>query len=762
MTTYVHKSISHDSGHKHVAGTSVYIDDIPVPHGCLHGAFGLSSIAHGEILSINLDAVRASEGVVDVFVAGDVPGNLDISPTHVNDEPLLAKDKVMFLGQQIFLVVAQTRDQARKAATRAKIEYRELPHHISIDQALAAGGDLATSGACFMRGDLDAGLKASTHIIEREFNIGGQEQFYLESQIAMAVPGEDGEVLVHSSTQNPTEVQAMVAHCLNVPAHKVVVEVRRMGGGFGGKETQPTIFAAMAAIAATKLGVAVKIRPDRDDDMTMTGKRHDFKLSYKVGFDDAGLIECFDADLYARAGYASDLSASVTDRALFHADNAYYYPSVALRSHPLRTHTVSNTAFRGFGGPQGIILAERVIEEIARDLGADAFDIRLKNLYGVRGNLTPYHQEVIDNIAPRMMQELAESCDYHKRLEAVRSHNATNTATKKGISLMPVKFGISFTATFLNQAGALIHVYSDGSVQVNHGGTEMGQGLNIKMAQIAAEEFQIPIDLITVTATNTSKVPNTSATAASSGSDLNGKAVEDAAQKIKWRIIAFLSERESAEVVLTTNGFEVANKVIAWKDAVHAAYFERVQLSSTGFYKTPDISWDREAGRGNPFYYFSYGAACSEVTVDRYTGDYTVNRVDILHDVGKSLNPAIDLGQVEGAFIQGMGWLTKEELVWDEQGRLRTHAPSTYKIPLASDLPKQFEAKLVDWSVNEKPTIRRSKAVGEPPFNLAISVFCALDMAVASVGDPKTPTGLDAPATPERVLMAMDARDGGL
>ncbi len=762
MNKYVHKDISHDSGHKHVSGQSVYIDDIPMPKGGLHGAFGLSQIAHGEILSMDLDAVRLAPGVVEVFTAADIPGSIDISPTHCGDEPLLAGKKVMFFGQQLFLVVAHTRDEARQAAKLAKIEYKELPSIINIDQAIAAGSGVVTSGAVFKRGDIDEGIARSTHHIAGELNVGGQEHFYLEGHVALAIPNEDDEVLVHSSTQNPTEVQAMVAHCLGIAAHKVVIEVRRMGGGFGGKETQPTIFAAMAAIAAKKLGVAVKIRPDRDDDMTMTGKRHDFKLQYKVGFDDDGLIEAFDADLYARSGFASDLSGPVTDRALFHSDNAYYYPNVALRSHPLRTHTTSNTAFRGFGGPQGVILAEHVIEDIARKLDMDAFDVRMKNLYGKRGNITPYHQEVTDNIAPRLMSELAENCAYKKRLKAVHDHNASNGTTKKGISLMPVKFGISFTATWFNQAGALIHVYTDGSVQVNHGGTEMGQGLNIKMAQIVAEEFQIPLDMITVTATNTSKVPNTSATAASSGSDLNGKAVEDAALKIKSRILAFLSEREGLEVVQSSEGFVAGDKVISWKDAVKDAYLERIQLSDTGFYKTPDISWDRDLGRGSPFYYFSYGAACSEVTVDRYSGDYTVDRVDILHDVGKSLNPGIDLGQVEGAFIQGMGWLTKEELVWDDSGCLRTHAPSTYKIPLTSDLPKEFEAKLVDWSENTKPTIRRSKAVGEPPFNLAISVFCALDMAVASVGGAKMPTGLDAPATPERVLMAMDARDGGL
>jgi xanthine dehydrogenase large subunit len=555
-------------------------------------------------------------------------------------------------------------------------------------------------------------------------------------------------------------VQHIVGHVMGVPSNAVNVIVRRMGGGFGGKETQGNLFAAVAAMAAKKFGRAVKIRPDRDDDMIATGKRHDFRVEYKVGFDDDGRIEAVDATYAARCGFSADLSGPVTDRALFHADNCYYYPNVRLVSKPLKTNTVSNTAFRGFGGPQGLVGGERMIEDIAYALGKDPLDIRKANFYGGDGrNVTPYHQTVEDNIIERIVSELEASSDYAARRKAVLEFNKVNRVIKRGIALTPVKFGISFTATWYNQAGALVHVYNDGSVQLNHGGTEMGQGLYTKVAQVVADEFQIDLGHIKVTATATSKVPNTSATAASSGSDLNGMAAADAARQIKARLTEFAAEKhgvDKAAVLFEANCVRVGDQVFSFADFIKAAYMARVQLSAAGFYKTPKIHWDRAAGKGRPFYYFAYGAAVSEVSIDTLTGEYQVDRTDILHDVGKSLNPALDLGQVEGAFIQGMGWLTTEELWWDQKGRLRTHAPSTYKIPLASDRPRTFNVRLAEWSVNKEETIRRSKAVGEPPLMLAVSVLEAVSMAVASVADYKIAPRLDTPATPERVLMAVE------
>ncbi|MEO2039699.1 MAG: xanthine dehydrogenase molybdopterin binding subunit, partial [Martelella sp.] len=592
--------------------------------------------------------------------------------------------------------------------------------------------------------------------------IGGQEHFYLEGQAAMAVPQEAGGMVVHSSTQHPTEIQHKVAHALHLPMHGVRVETRRMGGGFGGKETQGNGFAAVAALAAKKLNRAIKFRPDRDEDMIMTGKRHDFVAFYDIGYDDDGVIEAIDATFAARCGFSADLSGPVTDRTLFHADSSYYYPNVHLVTRPLKTHTCSNTAYRGFGGPQGMLAGERFIEEIAYALGKDPLDIRKANFYGPNGSgrdVTPYHQTVEDNIILRVVEELEQSADYRARRQAIVDFNRTSPIIKKGIALTPVKFGISFTMTAFNQAGALVHVYQDGSVQLNHGGTEMGQGLYIKVAQVVADVFQIDLERVKITATTTGKVPNTSATAASSGSDLNGMAAYNAAKEIKDRLIAFATSHyqvAAEDIEFLPNRVRVGSKEIPFPDLVKAAYFGRIQLSAAGFYKTPKIHWDRAAGKGRPFYYFAYGAACTEVSIDTLTGEYIFERTDILHDVGRSLNPTIDIGQIEGGFVQGMGWLTTEELWWNDKGHLRTHAPSTYKIPLASDRPKIFNVKLTDFSENREPTIGRSKAVGEPPFMLAISALEAISMAVASVADYRVCPRLDAPATPERVLMAVE------
>ena len=756
----------HESAEKHVSGRADYTDDLPLPEGALHAYLGLATVAHGVIRAMDLSAVRAAPGVIDVLTAADIPGRNDVSPIGKGDDPILADGRVMFHGQPVFAVIAETRDQARRAAALAEIGYDELPFVLDPVQALAAGGDLAVPGMVLRRGDPQAALAAAPRVTEGRFTIGGQDHFYLEGQIALAIPGEDDEVTIFTSTQHPTEVQHMVAHALDVPANAVVVNVRRMGGGFGGKETQMNLFCCVAAVAAKKWHRAVKLRPDRDDDMIATGKRHDFVVDYRAGFDETGRILAVEGDWYARCGFSADLSMAVTDRALFHGDNAYFYPDVELRSHPLRTNTVSNTAFRGFGGPQGVIVAERIIEDIAYATGQDTLAVRKANLYE-NGQLTPYHQDIEDQILPRLFAELETSCDYAARRAAVLDFNArtakAGSPIRRGIALTPVKFGISFTATHFNQAGALIHVYADGSIQVNHGGTEMGQGLHTKIAQIVAEAFGVGVERIKVTKTTTEKVPNTSATAASSGTDLNGMAALDAAEQIKRRLVEFLCRAKGLqpdEIRFLQDHVIAGGETLAFSDLIETAYLARIQLSAAGFYATPKIHWDRKAGRGRPFYYFAYGAACSEVSVDTLTGEYVVERADILHDVGRSINPAIDKGQVEGAFVQGTGWLTSEELVWDETGRLRTHAPSTYKIPLAGDRPKIFNVRLADWSENREATVRRSKAVGEPPFVLGISVFEAIGHALASLADYKVAPRLDAPATPERVLMAAERLRG--
>ena len=643
---------------------------------------------------------------------------------------------------------------------RANVVYEELEPVLDVETA-RQNPRLVTEPLTLQRGDAPGAIAAAPRRLKGEISMGGQDHFYLEGQIAMAVPGEEDEVLIYSSTQHPSEIQHMVAIVLGVPNNAVNVECRRMGGGFGGKETQGNLFACVAAIAAKRTGRAAKIRPDRDDDMTITGKRHDFLVDYEAGFDEEGRIQGVDMIYAARCGFSADLSGPVTDRALFHADNAYYFPDVRLRSLPLKTNTCSNTAFRGFGGPQGMVAGERVIEEIAYAVGKDPLEIRKLNFYGENErNVTPYHQTVEDNIIGRIVGELETSADYWGRKRAIREANTKSRVIKRGLALTPVKFGISFTATQYNQAGALVHIYTDGSIHLNHGGTEMGQGLYIKVAQVVAEEFQVDVGTVRITATTTGKVPNTAATAASSGADMNGMAAQAASRTIKNRLVAFAAEHwgvPKEQVTFLPGRVRVGNQEILFKELIWQAYVNRVSLSATGHYRTPKIHWDRSTGRGRPFYYFAYGAACSEVAVDTLTGEYTVERVDILHDVGNSLNPAIDTGQIVGGFVQGTGWLTTEELWWDKQGRLRTHAPSTYKIPACSDRPRVFNVRLLEGAENREPTIFRSKAVGEPPLMLAISVLHAISDAIASVADYTLCPRLDPPATPEKVLKTLDA-----
>ena len=748
----------HDSAIKQVMGRAEYTDDIPEPVGTLHAYLGCSQVAHGAIKAMDLRAVLAVKGVIGVLTAEDVPGVNDVSAVHAGDEPVFPEKTVEFYGQPLFAVIAESRDIARRAAERAKVDIDVLPHVLGPMEAIEAGYPDVTAPLTLERGDVGEGFAKAANRITGQMAIGGQDHMYLEGHISFAMPGEDDDVVIYASTQHPTEAQMIVAQVLGVSANSVVVNVRRMGGGFGGKESQMNLFAAVAAMAAKKWNRPVKIRPDRDQDMSSTGKRHDFVADYAVGFDEDGRIEAVEGQWAARCGFAADLSGPVTDRALFHADNAYFYPHVRLKSRPMKTNTVSNTAFRGFGGPQGVIVAERMIEEIAYVLGKDTLDIRKANFYGVgERDVTPYHQKVEDNILERLIGELEETSEYRKRREEILAFNAKGGILRRGIALTPVKFGISFTATWYNQAGALLHVYKDGSLMINHGGTEMGQGLNTKIAQIVAEAFGVSLDAVKITKTTTEKVPNTSATAASSGTDLNGMAALDACEQIKARLADYASEKWGAGELRFEGGHvHFGDKDMSFREFIAGAYMDRVQLSAAGFYKTPEIHWDRASGKGQPFFYFAYGASCSEVEIDTLTGEYRVTRADVLHDVGRSLNPAIDRGQVEGAFIQGMGWLTTEELWWDDKGCLRTHAPSTYKIPLASDKPRHFDVRLAEWSENPKRTIKRSKAVGEPPFMLGISVFEAIGHAVASVADYKACPRLDAPATPERVLMAIE------
>jgi xanthine dehydrogenase large subunit len=748
----------HDSAARQVTGDAVYIDDIREPEGTLHLAPGGAPVAHGRITRLGLDAVRTAPGVVRVLTPADIPGRNDCSPVR-GDDPILAEGTVDFRDQVLFVVVAETRDAARRAVRLAEIEVDPEPAVITVDQALTADHRLMPDYA-FRKGDSTAALAAGPRRLSGSLRIGGQDHFYLEGQVALALPGEN-EMFVHSSSQHLCEVQAIIAKMLKLPQAAVTVETRRMGGGFGGKETQAAQWACLAALAAWITHRPCKLRLDRDEDMSMTGKRHDFRADYDVAYDDDGSIRGYEVTLAARCGYSADLSSAINDRAMYHADNAYYLPATTILSKRMKTHTVSNTAFRGFGGPQGMMAIERVIDAIAWSLDLDPLDVRKRNFYGTGDrDITPYGMRVTDNVLPELIDSLEKTSDYRTRRTAVAAFNTQSRFLKRGLALTPVKFGISFTNTMLNQAGALVHVYQDGTVHLNHGGTEMGQGLFTKVAQVVAEEFGIDLDRVQITATRTDKVPNASATAASSGSDLNGMAAQAAARAIKTRMTEFAAAETGVapdQISFRDNQVFIGSRAMPFSEMATRAWQGRVSLSSAGFYSTPKIHWDREKATGRPFYYFAYGAACAEVVVDVLTGEMKVLRTDILHDVGRSLNPAIDLGQIEGGFVQGMGWLTTEELVFDEEGRLLTHAPSTYKIPCSSDVPADLRIALFD-NANREETIYRSKAVGEPPLMLAISVFAAIADALHSLAPGKS-VPLDAPATAESILRAVQVLD---
>ncbi len=741
----------HESARAQVAGAATYIDDLPEVRGTLQAAPVCSPVAHGVLNGIDATAALALPGVRAFVSATDIPGDRTLA-AFAHDEPVFAHGTVQFLGQVGGLILAEDVNTARRAARLVKWDITPLPPVLTVHEAHARQSYVLPP-VHVKRGDATQALGRAPHRLQGEFEVGGQEHFYLEGQIAYALPLEQNQWCIHSSTQHPGEVQHWVAHALGVDNHAVKVECRRMGGGFGGKETQAGHLAVWAAVAARQTRRPVKLRLDRDDDFMITGKRHPFAYRYDVGFDDTGRLCGLQLDMLANCGFSADLSGPVADRAIFHADNAYFLEDVAISSYRCKTNTQSHTAFRGFGGPQGVIVIERIMGDIARHLGLDALDVRLRNLYGTTDrNVTHYQMAVEDNILEPLMTTLARNARYRERAEDIAHWNASSPVIKRGIALTPVKFGISFTATLFNQAGALVHVYTDGSVQVNHGGTEMGQGLNTKVAQIVADELGVPFDKVLATAADTSKVPNASATAASSGTDLNGRAAQFAARNVRDNLASFVAGLDGcgAGAVRFEAGRVITDKTTRrWEDVVGAAYANRIQLWSDGFYRTPKIHYDKTTMLGRPFYYFAYGAACTEVAIDTLTGENRVLKVDILHDVGHSINPAIDIGQIEGGFVQGMGWLTTEQLVWDDKGLLRTHAPSTYKIPTTGDVPAHLKVDL--WpEPNREDNVHGSKAVGEPPFMLAISVYEALRDAVAQAGGQ--PGAMNAPVTAEEVL----------
>ncbi|CAM4033989.1 xanthine dehydrogenase molybdopterin binding subunit [Comamonas aquatilis] len=758
-------SRKHESAHLHVAGEAAYIDDLPELEGTLHCALGLSPVANGRLTALALESVRAMPGVVDVITAADIPGVNDCG-SIIHDDPILCDGQIRYVGQPLFAVIARSRDAARRAAAIAKSVasiIEEAP--VLTPQKAHELGQYVLPPMHLNRSTRDGGARAAidgaAHQLKGSLDVGGQEQFYLEGQISYAIPKEDGAVHLHCSTQHPSEMQHLVAHALGIASHAVQVECRRMGGGFGGKESQSGLFACVAAVAATRLKKPVKLRLDRDDDFMITGRRHCFWYEYEVGHDDEGRILGVEITMVSRAGHSADLSGPVMTRALCHFDNTYWLPDVSMHGFTGKTNTQSNTAFRGFGGPQGAIAIENIMEAIACKLGRDALDVRRVNFYGKDdNNVTPYEQPVADNVIHELVQQLEASSDYRARRAAVDAFNASSPVLKRGLSLTPLKFGISFNVAHFNQAGALVHIYTDGSILVNHGGTEMGQGLNTKVAQVVAHELGVAFDSVRVTATDTSKVANTSATAASTGADLNGKAAQDAARQLRERLAecaAKLHGGDAASVRFANDCVQVNGHSLPFAELVRSAYLQRVQLWSDGFYATPGLHWDGKAMKGHPFYYFAYGAAVSEVVIDTLTGEHKLLRADVLHDVGRSLNPAVDVGQVEGAFVQGMGWLTSEELVWHPQsGKLTTHAPSTYKIPTANDCPPVFNVRLFEGE-NHEDSIHRSKAVGEPPLLLPFSVFFAIRDAIAATGTPGCNPALRAPATPEAILRALEA-----
>ena len=757
--------VIHESAHLHVTGSATFTDDMPELAGTLYAALIMSPVAHGELIGdgIDRDAILKEHGVVAVYTAKDIPGENNCGPI-VHDDPFLAVGKVEFLGQAVAVVVAREMLYAREAAHKAKVLVKELPPILTIDEAMAAQSFVMPAKG-ITRGNASEAIAKAPRKVKGSTETGQQEQFYMEGQITYAVPREDGQLTLYSSTQHPDGNQREAAAALNLSTNDVEVICRRMGGGFGGKEGNASIFSQSAALAAFKLQKPVKLRVNRDDDMMITGKRHDFRIDYEVGYDDEGRILGADITLLSRCGYSTDYSGPVNDRACLHIDNCYFIPNLKLISHRCKTNTQSATAFRGFGGPQGMFGIETIIEQIANDIGKDPLDVRMLNIYqdpAVSGNpatmVTQYGQTIADWVGDKVITQVATEAKYRERRDSVNAFNKVNKRRKRGLALVPLKFGISFTATMLNQGGALLNIYMDGSVSVNHGGTEMGQGLNTKMAQVCADGLGIDLSYVRVTGTDTQKVPNASATSASSGADINGAAIMNATAQMRARLAPVAANMlgcRDTDVNFANNMAHGGGKSVEWTALAKQAWMERVGLSVAGFYMTPEIKYDFLTLTGHAFYYYCYGASVSEVEIDTRTGEYWVKAVDIVHDAGKSINPAIDKGQIEGGYVQGMGWLTMEECIWDKKGKFLTHGPSTYKIPVAGDIPEHFNVTLFDGS-NLKPTPFNSKAVGEPPLMLALSTFFALRDAVSASADHQTVVHMSAPATPEKILMSCE------
>lgn len=750
--------IAHESGPLHVTGEAIYVDDIAVGSQLLEGLVYTSPHAHARIVSYNLDKAHAIPGVHAVLDHTSIAGENQMGPV-VHDEIALPDTVVEFVGQGMFLIAAATEEIAHAAAAAIEVEYEVLEPVLTIEQAIEKGTLLAPPRK-IERGNIEEGFANSAHTFEGELHTGAQEHWYLETHVALAVPGEGSEIKVYSSTQHPAETQALVAEVLGIQRNEVEVQVRRMGGAFGGKETQANHTAIWASLLATHTNRPVKIRLFRDDDQKMTGKRHPFLIRYKAGFNADGTINALDFDQNQNAGWSTDLSMAVLERSMMHSDNAYFIPNIRIIGKAWKTNLPSNTAFRGFGGPKGMAAMETIVDRIARQLSIDAAEVRYRNFYQeTTNNTTPYQQTVEHNRLEAIWQELQASADYKSRRAAVNAHNASNEFVKKGLALTPVKFGISFTASFLNQAGALVNIYQDGTLLVNHGGTEMGQGLHTKIRNIAAAEMGISPDRIKVNATNTSKVPNTSATAASAGTDLNGAAVKNAIDQLKKRITplaAELLECGKNDISIANNTVTGGGTTMPFEELVSKAYFQQIQLSAAGFYKTPDVHFDRETGTGKPYHYFAFGMAVSEVSVDTLTGFWSSDRVDILHDVGNSVNERIDIGQIEGGFIQGVGWCTTEECKWNDQGHLLNHSPDTYKIPNVQDIPKDFRVALLKDAPNAN-TIRSSKAVGEPPFMLCYATWLAIKDAISAVANHTLEPDFRLPATNEVILLSVAA-----
>lgn len=754
---------SHESAIGHVTGQAVYTDDQRPPFGLLSLYPVLSPHAHARILTIETTAALAVPGVVTVLTADDIPGQNNTG-VILADEPLLPTEAVNYWGQPVVWVVGETEAAARLGAEQVQVDYESLPALLSVADAIAADSFHSAPDVC-RRGDPDQAMATAAHVLTGEVEMGGQDHFYLETQAARVMPSPDGTFQVYSSTQHPNSTQLAVADVLQLQLNQVVVTCLRMGGGFGGKESQANPLAAIAALAAYKTGRPARVSFRRHQDMIVTGKRHGFLGRYQVGCDLDGTLQALKLDLYSDAGWSLDLSPPVLLRAMLHADNAYYIPHVEFNGYLTKTHRVSNTAFRGFGGPQGMMVSEDVIDRVARTVGRPVHEVRELNFYHGDGdtNTTHYGQVLVDNRIQRTWTEVKTNARYDQRHQQIAEFNQQSRHYKRGLAITPVKFGISFNKKIYNQAGALVLIYTDGSMQLNHGGTEMGQGLHTKMQQVAARTLGIATDRIRMMHTSTDKVPNTSATAASSGSDLNGQAVKNACETLKERlrpVAARLLNLDGPEEMVFADGYvhclTAPHLRVLFTEVVQAAYCDRISLAATGFYRTPNISWDQATYSGSPFYYFAYGAAVSEVEVDGFTGTFKLRQVDIVHDVGESLNPLVDQGQVEGAFVQGLGWLTMEELVWDDEGRLRTFAPSTYKIPTISEVPEAFHVHLLE-RASQNGTIYGSKAVGEPPFMLAFSVREAIRSAVGAFGDRPDWVQLASPATPEATLKAIDA-----